>query len=293
MEVAIRDSSLYQAGYASAADGMRQLGISAVELAFDIQGKVQSLADGEYLNVTEPDRASQFVDQLEKHDLRVCALLCAQNFNADERETHIKWVINAVRAAESLGAPAIRVDSAMSAQDALPLDDRIRIFADAVREVLHATPDSQVALGIENHGRQGNDPEWMRGVIDSVGSPRLGLTLDVGNWYWYGHPLSRVYEIYSEFGPLVKATHVKNIRYPEEMRETQRPVGYEYGKYCCPLDEGDLDMTRVASLLRSQGYDGPLTIEDESLGKYPLEERPAVLQRDVAHLKAAIRAANP
>ena len=291
MEVAIRDNGLYQAGYPSAVEGMRALGISAVEVQFDMQGRVQSLVSGEHLHLTTPDDLARFSDELEKHKVRVCAFLCSQNFNADDREVHVDWVVSAVRAAQTLGVPAIRVDSAMSGQEMLPLDDRIRIFADAVRQVLHSTPDAEVALGIENHGRQGNDPEWMRGVIEAVGDPRLGLTLDVGNWYWYGHPLTRVYEIYTEFGPLVKATHVKNIRYPEEMRETQRPIGYEYGKYCCPLDEGDLDMTRVATLLRQQGYDGPLTIEDESLGKYPQEERAAILLRDADHLRAAIRAA--
>ena len=128
----------------------------------------------------------------------------------------------------------------------------------------------------------------MRGVLRRVASPRLGLTLDVGNWYWFGHPLSRVYEIYREFGPLVKATHVKNIAYPAEMRETQRAIGYEYGKYVSPLDEGDLDMARVAAILRECGYDGPLTIEDESLGKFPEAERAGVLKRDVEHMRTVI-----
>ena len=176
----------------------------------------------------------------------------------------------------------------MTGQTELPLDERVRIYGDAVVELLRRTPDSEVALGIENHGPQGNDPEWMTSVLRRVGSPRLGVTLDVGNWYWYGHPLSRVYEIYEELGPYVRATHVKNICYPEELRETQRKIGYEYGKYCCPLDEGDLDLSRGAAILRAAGYGGPMTIEDESLGKYALEERPSVLRRDADHLRRAI-----
>ncbi|MBM3459973.1 MAG: sugar phosphate isomerase/epimerase, partial [Armatimonadetes bacterium] len=239
-------------------------------------------------DLKDSDQLARFRNELTAGGVRVCAFLCSQNFNHAERDAHIAWVVQAVRAADVLGTPALRIDSAMSGQAELSLDDRIRIFADAVTEVLRQTPNSSVALGIENHGRQGNDPAWMRGVIQRVGSPRVGLTLDVGNWYWYGHPLSRVYEIYREFGPLVKATHVKNINYPAEIRETQREIGYEYGKYCCPLDEGNLDMARVASILKACGYDGALTIEDESLGKVPDGERAAVLQRDVDHLKQAV-----
>jgi sugar phosphate isomerase/epimerase len=288
MEVAVRDASVYTAGFPTAAEGLKSLGVAAVEVAIDKEGKVRSLEGEELLDLTRSEGIEKLRGQLARHGLRVCAFLCSQNFNAEDREAQVRWVTQAVRAADALGAPALRIDSAMSGQAELPLEDRVRIFADAVTEVLRQTPDSTVTLGIENHGRQGNDPEWMRGVIRRAGSPRLGLTLDVGNWYWYGHPLSRVYDIYREFGPLVKATHVKNIRYPEELRETQREIGYEYGKYCCPLDEGDLQMSRVASILRETGYDGPLTIEDESLGKYPEGERREILQRDVDHLKAAI-----
>jgi sugar phosphate isomerase/epimerase len=290
MEVAVRDAMMYTAGHATAVGAMRALGVTAVEVAIDKAGIVRSLTGAESLDLTTDAGLAAVRAQLKEHGVRICAFLCSQNFNAEDRAAQINWVVQAVRAADALGVPALRIDSAMTGQADLSLEDRIRIFADAVSEVLVATPGSTVALGIENHGRQGNDPEWMRGVISRVGSSRLGLTLDVGNWYWYGHPLSKVYEIYREFGALVKATHVKNIAYPVELRETQREIGYQYGKYCCPLDEGDLSMARVAGILRECGYDGPLTIEDESLGKYPEAERAAVLQRDVDHLKSALPA---
>lgn len=288
MEVAVRDASFYQVGYATGVEAMRALGITATEVAIDIHGCVRSLTSERQLNLTQPADLADFQAELADNGLRVCAFLCSQNFNHSEREAHLNWVIQAVRAADAVGAPALRIDSAMTGQAELSLEERIRIFAEATLEVLRATGESSVSLGIENHGRQGNDPKWMRGVIAHVGSPRVGLTLDVGNWYWFGHPLSRVYEIYREFGPLVKATHVKNIRYPEKIRETQREIGFEYGKYCCPLDEGDIQLSRVTAILRETGYDGALTIEDESLGKVAEADRAAVLQRDVDHLRAAI-----
>lgn len=292
MEVAIRDGSYNGAGFASGLEALRSLGLHAVEVAIDRDGVVTSLADGRPLNLTRAADRAAFHQETAAAGVRVCALLCSQNFNAPaaDRPAHLAWVVQAARAAQALGVPAVRIDSIMSGQTELPLEERVRLYADAAVEALRATADTETALGIENHGPQGNDPEWMRRVLRRVGSPRLGVTLDVGNWYWYGHPLSRLYEIYAEFGPMVKATHVKNIRYPEEMREQQRPIGYEYGKYCCPLEEGDIDMRRVVSILRAAGYDGALTIEDESVGKYPEEERAAVLRRDAEHLRAALAA---
>jgi sugar phosphate isomerase/epimerase len=293
MEVAVRDGSFPQAGYASGLEALRALGVGAVEVAIDRESTVRSLTGDDPLFLRTDGDLARFGDELAKHGIRVCAFLCAQNFNAPEgaeRDGQIEWVVQAVRAAEALGVPALRIDSIMSRQNELPLEERIAIYAAGVNEVLAATPESPVALGIENHGAQGNDPDWMRGVLEEVGHPRVGVTLDVGNWYWYGHPLSRLYEIYREFGPHVKATHVKNIRYPEDQREVQRPIGWEYGKYCCPLDEGDIDMRRVATILKEAGYDGALAIEDESIGKFPEGERAAVLKRDVEHLTEAIRA---
>ena len=121
--------------------------------------------------------------------------------------------------------------------------------------------------GIENHGFQGNDPEFLTGLLLDVDSPRLGLTLDSATSTGEGWPLSRVYEIFEQFAPVVKHTHIKNIAYPPEIRETQREIGYEYGKYVSPIHQGDIDHTRYFAALRS-GYDRDLCLEDESLGKY-------------------------
>jgi sugar phosphate isomerase/epimerase len=89
-----------------------------------------------------------------------------------------------------------------------------------------------------------------------------------------------------ELAGSVKHTHIKNIAYPPELREQQRPIGYEYGRYVCPIPDGDIDHRVVVGILRDAGYDGDLCIEDESLGKFSPDERRKVLQRDAEHLKA-------
>src|SRR5204863_5759399 len=137
----------------------------------------------------DAEGGARYREEIARCGLRVCALLCSQNFGVQDVEPEIEWVVRAVRAAEALGAPAVRIDSAMSRQAELPLDERIEIFADGAARALAATAGRAVRLGIENHGRQGNDPAWMDGVLERVNDPRHGLTLHVGNWYWFGHPL--------------------------------------------------------------------------------------------------------
>ena len=289
MEVAVRDGSLYQAGFATALEGARQLGVSSLEVALAKDGAVRSLISEQNWNLHDPAQREEFGGEAAANGLRVCALLCAQNFNAPDPQPEIEYIRDAGLAAIALGIPAVRVDSHMTGQAELPLDVRVAKFVQPLRQILEVTEGSTVAFGIENHGPQGNDPEWMLQVVRGIDNARLGLTLDVGNWYWYGHPLSYLYgHIYPTFAPYTVHTHVKNINYPAEIRETQREIGHEYGKYNCPLAQGDLDLALVARILRDAGYDGDLCIEDESLGKFPLEERARILAEDVEHLRRAI-----
>ena len=146
-------------------------------------------------------------------------------------------------------------------------------------------------MGIENHGFQGNNLAFQLNVYKVVGSDRLGSTMDTGNFYWRGYPLSEVYGILTILAPYTKHTHLKNIKYPAELRETTREAGWEYGAYCCPLEEGDIDHGKVLQILKAGGYTGDVCIEDESVGKFPtVQERIAVLERDVAHVKSIIQA---
>ena len=73
--------------------------------------------------------------------------------------------------------------------------------------------------------------------------------MDTGNFYWYGNPIDKVYEILKSVAKYTKHTHVKNIQYPEETRNQQREIGWEYGKYVSPIYEGDIDHDRVIRML--------------------------------------------
>jgi hypothetical protein len=103
------------------------------------------------------------------------------------------------------------------------------------------------------------------------------------NWLSF---LSPVIGWLPSLGPI--QPHVKNINYPPEVAQRTRSIGQDYGKYCCALDEGNLDVKRVAGILRASGYNRDLCIENESLGKHPPEQKLAVLRRDVDAARAAI-----
>jgi sugar phosphate isomerase/epimerase len=283
MYLSIRDEIVFAAGYATLAEGLHDLKLEGVELFVQRDDTVPAIApvSGQTrLDLTEPSELAELMAQATACGVRISALCMGNNFNAEDREAEIAWAVRTVQAAQQLGAPAVRIDAIMSGERHLPLEERQRLVATAISSILEQTVDIEVDLGIENHGFQGNDPEFLTGLLLAVDSPRLGLTLDSGNFYWRGWPLSKVYEIFDQFAGVVKHTHIKNIAYPAELREIEREVGYEYGKYCCPIREGDIDHARYIATLRAAGYDRDICLEDESLGRYLPDQRKANLRAD-------------
>ncbi|HNR29741.1 MAG TPA: TIM barrel protein [Candidatus Hydrogenedentes bacterium] len=286
MYVSIRDCLLAET-FPTLAEGLRELDVESVEIeltrdfkvaAFDAKGRVRLATD---------EDAEAYGRQLRALGVHPCSFLTARDFSVGEPGDNVAWVARAMELAAILGMTNIRIDSAMSRERELDFETRVNLFAAGLGGALARTGGLTVALAIENHGFQGNNLAFLLNVFHRVGSNRIGATLDTGNFYWRGYPLSEVYGILRLLAPYAKHTHLKNIRYPEEVRETVREAGWEYGKYVCPLDEGDIDHERVVGMLRDAGYEGDLCIEDESLGKCATpEERAAVLHRDVAHVRA-------
>jgi sugar phosphate isomerase/epimerase len=296
MYVSIRDNMLHATGFPNLAEGLRFYGLDAVEIAVRRDYRIPALTptdDRPHLYLNDDADVERLREQAEQNGIRIPAFLLGNDFNAEDRATELAWMTRVVEAAGRLGIPAVRIDAVMRGERDLPLAERHSLFAEGVRHILDATDGLTVDLGIENHGFQGNDPAFLEGLLNAVGSPRLGLTIDTGNFYWAGHPRETVYGILERLAPHAKHTHVKNIRYPNEIRETQRALGHEYEQYVCPIPDGDIDHARVVALLRAAGYDRDLCIEDESLGKYEEAGRRANLRAAADYLKSLITTTAP
>lgn len=288
MYVSVRDCHLPMFGSVKA--GLDAMGLDAVELSFDRDRSVMSL-DGSTERESLADKAAmdKFAYKCSGHKIKVTSFLLSNNFGTDDLDAEVDWVISAVKTAGYLGIPAVRIDAIMHDNRDWPLDRRIQHFADCMAKILDATSNLNVEMGIENHGTLGNNPEFLDSVLNKVNSPRVGITCDTANFYWFGHPLSKVLEIIKHFAPKIKHTHIKNINYPPDKREIQREVGWEYGKYASPLREGDIDIKWIIRTLKEAGYKNDLCIEDESLGRFDAEKQKAVLRDDADYLKEILR----
>ena len=283
--VGCRDIHLKVAGKPDSWSCMQALGAEVVEVDIDI--------DFACLNLFHPQRkysvASDDGVRALKYDLqasgcRISAFMMANRF--DERlEQELACARRLVQAAQQLGVEAIRIDVVPRK---LKSDDFLPFAIQACRRMCALAEGTPVRFGVENHGPRGNDPAFLDKLFDGVGSDRLGLTLDCANFYWWGHRLKELYRLYEKYAPRVVHTHCKSIRYPDDKKNVRRDMGWEYGKYNCPIDQGDIDYKRVVGILRRAGYHNDLCVEDESLGKFPEAERAAVLSKEIALLKRLV-----
>lgn len=282
MYVAIRDAIVSWLGYKDLIAGVKDLELKSLELAVGKDLKTPSGFD------LSTDRGRQdAIRRLEAEDLQICALLVSQDFAKEDVEPEIKWVVDACKTASSLGVDAVRIDVPGS-RSGLAVKQAAELTAKCTRQIIERTKGLGVALGMENHGVIGNTREFIRGVLEAVGSERLGLTLDAGNFYWYGYRLDEVYEIVETFAPYVKHTHFKNLSFSEERRKIRRKPGEDYPKSAAPLHRGDIDVRRVVDMLKKAGYDKDLTIEDESLDNFPREQRLGIVKEEVRYMKSMV-----
>lgn len=280
--VTCRDVMLKRSGAPSCWEAMAAYGVDGVESDIDTDLVLPNLyqESGKSSLATAADR-QKLQAVLEKTG-KCIAALCMHNRFEERPDVELKWCREVAQAAAELKIPVIRIDvvpRAMSREKFLPF------AADLLRKIIDATASTEVRFGIENHGNTTNDPEFLDALFEAVGSQRLGLTLDTGNFYWFGHPLSKLYAIYEHFAQRVFHTHCKSIAYPAEMREKNRAMGWEYQKYHCPIDQGDIDFAKVLAILKKAGYAGDLCIENEGLGSLAPSEAVETVKKEVTYLR--------
>lgn len=280
--IACRDGLLEATKKPDCWSAMKWLGVTGVEIEVNTElacpvlyhpKKKYSLATASDIQILR--------DDLSRNGLFVTAFLMHNRF--DERlEEELEWTGKLVNAAQKLDTKVIRIDVVprrTQGEEFLPFAIK------ACRQLCDIVEGTSIRYGIENHGSITNDPDFLQRLFDGVGSPNLGLTLDAANFYWYGHPLDELYKILERFAPRAFHTHCKSIRFPENKRNIQRPMGWEYNQYSAPVYEGDIDFSKVAEILRKVNYQGDLCLENETLGKYPENQHAGILQKEIALLR--------
>ncbi|HSW46074.1 MAG TPA: sugar phosphate isomerase/epimerase family protein [Phycisphaerae bacterium] len=287
--IACRDAHLRETGAADSWAALKAIGADGAEVFVMSELRCEYLyADDEKFSIADAAAVGALGRRFKDNGLKITSFCLGTRYDQG-KDKEIAFTLKVAEVAAVLGVPAVRID--VVPHEIKDESKFIALAVDVGRHLIRETAGSGVRFGVENHGRMTNKVEFLRKLLLEVGDSRFGVTLDTANFYWFGYPLSRLYDFYFEFAPLACHTHAKSIRYPEDEREKQRQVGWEYGQYCCPVYEGDIDFFRVARILRRRGFIGDLCIENESLAKFPADQRGQILRREIDHLRKAAASA--
>ncbi len=284
--IACRDTHLREVDASDSWNAMKKIGITGVEVDVEIDRTCPYLfhPDKKYAVRTEGD-IGQLEEDIEKNEVKITAFCLPNHF--DERpEEELSWINDMIEVSKKLNVSAIRID--FMPRKIKDRDEYLKFAIEMGKKITDCVDGTNIRLGIENHGSTTNDPEFLDALFEGVGSDALGLTLDTGNFYWYGHPLDSLYTIYEKYAKRAWHTHCKSIDYPSNVENIKRRMGWEYGKYCSPIYEGDIDFKKVISILHAADYNGDFCIENESLGRFPKEQRQEILKKEVDYLKGLV-----
>ncbi|MCX8064524.1 MAG: sugar phosphate isomerase/epimerase [Candidatus Hydrogenedentes bacterium] len=287
MNISIRDSILLSL-FPSVLDGLKVLELRNFELYINNNFEVRLLSSGDIVSLAEESNIQMYRQNLVRNSCEICGLLTEYDLSVNPVDKSIEWFTRVVRIAQLLNAKVVRVDSQLQQEALFPFGKKLDLFTEVFSEVLANTEDSGVNLGIENHGREGNNPIFLMSLVKNIHNPRFGITLDFGNFYWRGYPLSETMAILKLFAPYTVHTHIKNIAYPANVQEVYREPGWEYDTYVSPIYNGDVDIERVMVELKQNNYQNSFCIEDESLTKFDEKERIEVLKADISFIQEII-----
>ena len=111
-----------------------------------------------------------------------------------------------------------------------------------------------ITLAMENHGFITNDGDLEMRLLERLGSPNFGLTLDTSNYRWFGADLDTITRWFDKLAPFVAHTHLKD-------GSAQSGTRREYTALA--LGEGEAPIAFAVQRLREAGFGRPWCAEYE------------------------------
>jgi len=293
-EVIMCNPLLHQLEMQSTWAAAKAVGVKGLEISVDFNLNCNNLFVGGETpyRLDTPENAKKILKDAESQGL-ITPVICAPiRLDLSEGNPSApEWAKTLIENAPLIGAKLIYFPIGISKTDTPKFTDQLlsQRAVSLLKGLVDCGKKHGVAITIENLNVYWNRPEITRPVLAAFQPDELNLCLDPINLYWYGYPRAKVYDIVREYIPRAKHFHVKNVAHPPEQREAVRTPGWQYGEHSVPVADGDLDFKSMLAQLYKSGYKGCVSIEDDSLGHLPKEQRLKVLQQDVLYLREIIK----
>lgn len=212
-----------------------KLGIVNVEYAADFYEPFMALRDAEQLR-----------QQAEEFGVTNRAVLCTDVHALDasdtsERQAAIDYFARWGSIAASLGCEFLRVRAVSPGDRAKQLE-----YATAgISGLCDKLQETNVSVLVENIAEWSRDPDWLNTLVEKVGSERLGLIADFGNFD------GDIYQGMQQLLPYTKSVCTKSWEFDAQGNETQ------------------IDFKKMMGIINASKFRGCIAIE--YLGDEPLD----------------------
>nr|WP_300340565.1 sugar phosphate isomerase/epimerase family protein [Actinomyces sp.] len=228
---------------------LNTLGVSSIELRSVEMVKVLDLTD---------DQLGQVKGALDRGGITVSSVGSdlGKILVTDDFAPHLERTRRAVKVAQALGAPYIRVFSFFIPQGEDPARYRDEVLR-RTRAMVETLEGSDVVMLHENEKDIFADvPSRVRDLLVSIGSPRYRAVFDPANYVQCKvRPMDEAWEQVEEF---VDYIHCKDARLPVDAEDVGEVV---------PCGQGDGQWPELITALKERGYEGFFSLEPH-LGQF-------------------------
>lgn len=194
--------------------------------------------------------------ELDGYGLNVSQLDCHY---ALHRWQSIPYLINGIRMAAAVGAPAVATTDGAEIPPGMTLE---QVYQRAVYHIGEALPVARsygVGINIEPHGPLTNNTELMKRMMLHFDDPLVGINFDTGNTFIAGNdPVAMVKELL----PWIRHFHVKDVA-----AELTAQVGKETGIAASEVFVGQGvnagNIRAIVDLLKENGWSGVMNLESK------------------------------
>lgn len=217
----------------------------------------------------DPGEATERIRRAVKNNgLEISGLSMSNDFNQADpgkfRE-QVEGVTKWLPVAADLRVPASRIFGGHLPKEQRADDDARRAgrqrVLDGLGEVVREAERLGVVLALENHGGLPCLAEEQVEIIETIDSPNLRATVDVGNFMMCGQE--------GDVGTAIAAKHAAYVHLKDFTKLPTSALPWGWDIECATVGAGDVDLVACLRALRDAGYDGFVALEYE--GQEPEE----------------------
>ncbi len=182
-----------------------------------------------------------------------------------ERKEEVAYVKRQIDIAAAMGVPFVRHDVGhrpVEDTSTARFDRDLPLVVEACREAADYAAQYGICTNLENHGRHFQGSERVHRLVDAVARPNFRCFIDVGNFIGVDEdPYSAVKNNLD----IVSMFHFKDNYRRTWVPDPKNWIVSKHGNFYkgAITGYGDLELKRIADLIKGSGFDGFVSIEFE------------------------------